>query len=710
MRTTKIIVLAILMSGFATSVSAVDKCVDPDERDPDDSSDWYDMTAECPLLDSASWDVSNSFNGGSLSATAELDWSNPTPERYYGNDIIIGNQDMFLQANVGVYDCNGGSAENYRTVYPWSFGWGGGGFDADGTYTHDISFNVNEGDGVHYVALNVALDSGSPGPDGARTTPSFHEQAALVTNTGTSCAPSNNPPNADITANTTEVMEGGTVEFDPSGSNDVDGSISEYWFQWPDNSGIQKSSPATETYTFNTPGTRTVELEVTDDDGATDSTTIDITVNEGCDFSILRPEAKSAVQGEDTHFSVYHNDATNCPSASDMKLDVCGTNLTTADGLYETSNYYTSTLQTAFNVSFNTETDVSCSGAYNPVQFYDGDEPVGGEYAYLSLTREQSFGAPIHDNGDYKPDSEIIVATEMSHPRTDFYDLSSQNVADMEDTFFFACRGDYRGTDISDSQLVKVQEGSLGAYRWQHYRCAMNGTWREVNCDPGMELVRDPSGSFQCQLRPPRTIEATYFNILDVPYSGRENGYIAGFKIPDAEIAKYEQVMGFEPEEVDAECWMGEDDERPTSSGDAVMFTSTYEGGDLWALGNIPGRDGVNNETYSCVWGMKNVGSTADTNVYESTNNNPLLARDGGKQDITYNNIESRYTAADISEGTPRDVWQDYKSKSDTAEGQDERSYISGTDEFMLDNEVPYCSSNAYWSSTSSVLSNIICS
>ncbi|RXK51711.1 hypothetical protein [Halorientalis pallida] len=167
--------------------------------------------------------------------------------------------------------------------------------------------------------------------------------------------------------------------------------------------------------------------------------------------------------------------------------------------------------------------------------------------------------------------------------------------------------------------------------------------------------------------------------------------------------------MGFQPQKVDAECWMGEDNERPVSVDNSTVFTSTYDGtGDLYAIAEIPGRDEVNEETYSCVWGMKNVGSTADTNVYESTNNDPLLAKDGGKTEITYNTIESRYAGADISTGTPRNVWADYQHPTDG--GLDQRTY-GLNNHFFLNGEYPYCSGNDAFGTlrNTDVLDNIIC-
>ena len=532
----------------------------------------------------------------------------------------------------------------------------------------------------------------------------------------------NSNPSASISANTTNIRAGQEVKFDFSGS-DSDGSVDMMQVDFGDGESSPEYSSGgsrTVTHEYTYSGDFTATLDVKDDDDATTTDSTDnIDVQPDCSFYTsyyYPPHPDVAILGEDmsVDFQVAHNDASNCPSASDINFEVCGTNLTAPDHVSASTytDYYGNSYD-SFTASFTVQSDVTCNSQSNTVTFWNTDTGEKIADSTLNIIRGSTRGTPIHDNGDYKPQAEIIVATEMSHPRTDYYDLQSENVANKSDTKFFICRGDYRGQNISESKLVKVQQGTSGSYSWQYYRCAMNGSWMDAQCQPGQELRYDTQDQrYECFMKATQTITATYFDINSIPHSGKSNGYLAGFKIPETEIQEYNEVMGFDPQKVDAECWMGDDNQRPTSASDSAVFTSTYSGtGDLWAIAEIPARSGVNKNTYSCVWGMKNVGSTTDTNVYESTNNIPLKARDGGKESITYDRIETRSVSADVDTGTARDVWSKYEAPSDG--GYDQRTYSLGN-HFMLNGEYPYCSGNTFLGSNpqrnkASILQNVLC-
>ena len=100
----------------------------------------------------------------------------------------------------------------------------------------------------------------------------------------------NRPPTASGGIDT-EVSLGTPIDFDGSGSSDLDGTIVSY--DWDFGDGTAHGSGATPTHLYTDHGTYTVTLTVTDDDGATHSDTITVTIlnnppsaNAGADQSV----------------------------------------------------------------------------------------------------------------------------------------------------------------------------------------------------------------------------------------------------------------------------------------------------------------------------------------------------------------------------------------------------------------------------------------
>ncbi|WP_223669947.1 S8 family serine peptidase [Kangiella shandongensis] len=84
----------------------------------------------------------------------------------------------------------------------------------------------------------------------------------------------NQPPVADYSYSCTDLG----CSFDGSSSSDSDGSIASYSWDFGDGNTATGSNPS---HTFAAAGTYTVSLTVTDDAGATDTTTQDVTVSDG---------------------------------------------------------------------------------------------------------------------------------------------------------------------------------------------------------------------------------------------------------------------------------------------------------------------------------------------------------------------------------------------------------------------------------------------
>ncbi|WP_121823629.1 PKD domain-containing protein [Halostella salina] len=93
--------------------------------------------------------------------------------------------------------------------------------------------------------------------------------------------PPNQPPEASVDA-PSEATVGEPVTFDGSGSSDPDGTVASY--EWDlDGDGEYEATGPTVEHSFDEPGERAVELQVTDDDGAVAMVVRDVQVREAQD-------------------------------------------------------------------------------------------------------------------------------------------------------------------------------------------------------------------------------------------------------------------------------------------------------------------------------------------------------------------------------------------------------------------------------------------
>ena len=141
--------------------------------------------------------------------------------------------------------------------YSWTFGDGTSGTGVTSGHTYNNSGNYT-------VSVAVTDDDGAT------------DSASTVIQVTTAPVP-NQAPNASFTASPTSGDAPLSVSFNASGSNDPDGSIVSYSWNFGDGTNGAGLTPG---HTYNNSGNYTVSLTVTDDDGATDSSSNLIQVTE----------------------------------------------------------------------------------------------------------------------------------------------------------------------------------------------------------------------------------------------------------------------------------------------------------------------------------------------------------------------------------------------------------------------------------------------
>ncbi len=138
---------------------------------------------------------------------------------------------------------------------------------SDGSHTLDARANDNAGQATYASQITVTVDN------------------------------VNDPPVADAGPDQSAYV-GDTVNFDGSGSYDPDGTIVEYFWDFGD--GTNATGVVVE-HAYATDGIYTVNLIVTDDDGATDSDTAEVTVTEAPATETFTFTGTVAPRGENRH-------------------------------------------------------------------------------------------------------------------------------------------------------------------------------------------------------------------------------------------------------------------------------------------------------------------------------------------------------------------------------------------------------------------------
>ncbi len=208
-------------------------------------------------------------------------WGGNSSNYFAGSidDVAIYSSALSASTVLAHYKAGGGNVPNAAPTAAFSSTSkdlkasfdGTGSTDSDGTiasYSWDFGDNTTNGTGASpdhtYSAAGTYTVKLTVTDDGGAT--------ASVSHDVTVTAPVNAPPTAAFTSSSSDLK----ATFDGTGSTDSDGTIASYSWDYGDNSAADSGSKPSHTYA--TAGTYTVKLTVTDDGGATDSVSHDVTV------------------------------------------------------------------------------------------------------------------------------------------------------------------------------------------------------------------------------------------------------------------------------------------------------------------------------------------------------------------------------------------------------------------------------------------------
>ena len=146
-----------------------------------------------------------------------------------------------------------------------------------------VQYTDAEGRAVTLDLPAVTLQVGRGTGTGTETPSGPEEQPGGPEGPGTpQPQPANEPPTASLAFAPESPVMGEAVRFDASGSQDPDGDIAKYEWDWTNDGSFDYESEEPQArHPYGSPGEYTVRLRVTDDQGATAEAVVTVTVAEG---------------------------------------------------------------------------------------------------------------------------------------------------------------------------------------------------------------------------------------------------------------------------------------------------------------------------------------------------------------------------------------------------------------------------------------------
>lgn len=221
---------------------------------------------------SYSWDAGYLENGNILVACSNtvyevnrddgVVWSLDVDDTVLSVDAVYTNDPPVADAGSDLSDYLGtafsfdgtGSSDPDGTIFSYDWDFGDGSAHGSGSSpSHEYADH-----GTYIVTLEVTDDDGATDTDTLTVT--------IL----------NNPPVASIAGGDRTLITNELATFDGSGSEDPDGTIDSYEWDWGDSTAAGTTETAD--HSWSVAGKYTVTLTVTDDDGASDDASVTVTV------------------------------------------------------------------------------------------------------------------------------------------------------------------------------------------------------------------------------------------------------------------------------------------------------------------------------------------------------------------------------------------------------------------------------------------------
>lgn len=284
--------------------------------------------------------------------------------------------------------------------------------------------------GLHNVSLTVTDDGG----------------ATDTTTISVLVAGNNSPPVADFDFNETAPIVGNATKADAAPSSDPDGSIASY--EWVANGSF--SSGQTRTIRYQTTGTKSIQLTVTDNDGASSQTSKRIYV---------APNASARIDLPDVAFTVTPS---NPDAGQSVEFDASATTAVSGDPIV------------SYQWDFNGDGTIDAKGqVVNETFTTNGTYPVGLKVITSEGLINSTAKQVVVGNGDFnvsengRPNASFTIKPSRNVENAQTITVNASNSTDPENNltaYEWDLDGDGNFDDAS-GQVVKFSKDASGLYQ-----------------------------------------------------------------------------------------------------------------------------------------------------------------------------------------------------------------------------------------------------